>query len=59
MIITQLFKELKGSNSVLKLSSPKPITGTIRSRFGLAGLPMVAIMDFQMVISQLFKELKV
>ena len=45
-----------------KLITPKPITEncfeTNLSRFGLAGLPMVAIFDFQILISQPFKELK-
>ena len=45
-----------------KLITPKPITEncfeTNLSRFGLEGLPMVAIFDFQILISQPFKELK-
>ena len=40
--------------------NPKLITGTyfhtILSRFGLAGLPVAAILDIQMSISQLFEE---
>ena len=32
--------------------------GTKVNRFGLAGLSMVAILDFQMSISQLFEELQ-
>ena len=57
--ISQLFDELNDSNSVFKLISPKPIKGANLSRFGLAGLPMVTILDFQMVLSEPFKELKV
>ena len=45
----QPFEELQGSNSELKLITPKPITGTYfdtnMSRFGWAGLPMVVILD--------------
>ena len=45
-----------------KLITPKPITEncfeTNLSRFGLAGLPMAAILDFQILISQPFKELE-
>ena len=57
--IYQPFEELKGSNSVFKRISPKPITRTNMSRFGLVGLPMVTILDFQRVFSEPFKELKV
>ena len=57
--LSQPFEELQGSNSEFKLITPKPITGayfdTNLSRFGLAGLPMVAILDFLMFISQLFE----
>ena len=45
--ISQLFEELRGSNLEFNLNTPKPITGTYfetnLSRFGLAGLPKVAI----------------
>ena len=45
-----------------KLITPKSITEncfeTNLSRFGLAGLPMAAILDFQFLISQPFKELQ-
>ena len=48
--LSQLFEELQGSNLEFKLITPKPITGTYfetnLSRFGLAGLPMAAILDF-------------
>ena len=48
--ISQLFEELQGSNSEFKLITPKSITGTHfdtnLSRFNLAGLPMVVILDF-------------
>ena len=48
--LSQTFEELQDSNSEFKLIPPKPITGTYfdtnLSRFGLAGLPMVAIFDF-------------
>ena len=57
--ISQPFEEIQGSNSVLKLISPNPITGTNLSRFVLAVLPVVTILDFQKVISEPFKELKV
>ena len=55
MYISQPFEELK-------LYTPKPITwtyfDTILSRFGLAGLPIAAILDFQMSIFQPFQELQ-
>ena len=45
-----------------KLITPKPITEncfeTNLSRFGLAGLPIAAILDFQILISQLFEEIQ-
>ena len=48
--ISQLFEELQGWNLEFKLITPKSLTGTyfdtILSRFGLAGFPMVAILDF-------------
>ena len=48
--LSQPFEELQGSNSEFKLITPKPITGTYfdtnLSRFGLAGFPMAAILDF-------------
>ena len=48
MSIYQLFEELQGSNSEFQLITPKPITGTYLetnlSRFGLLGLPIVAIL---------------
>ena len=47
--ISELFEELQGSNLEFKVITPKPITGTHLetnlSRFGLAGLPMAAILD--------------
>ena len=50
MSICQLFEKLQGSNSEFKLITPKSITGSYfeitLSRFGLVGLPMVAILDF-------------
>ena len=53
-------KSYKAENRV-KLIIPKSITGTYfdtkLSRFGLAGLPVAAILDIQMSISQLFEEL--
>ena len=49
MSISQSFEELQGSNLEFKLITPKPITGTYfetnLSRFGLAGLPLGAILD--------------
>ena len=60
--ISQPFEELQSWNSEFKLITPKSITGTYSdtklSRFGLASLPMVAILDFQMSISQPFEELQ-
>ena len=53
--ISQPFEVLKGSNSVFKLISPKPITGTNMSWFALVGLPMVTILDFQRVFSEPFR----
>ena len=48
--LSQLFEELQGSNLEFKLITPKPITWTYflsnMSRFGLAGFPMVAILNF-------------
>ena len=48
--ISQLFEELQGSNSEFTLLTPKPITRTYfetnLKRFDLAGLSMVAILDF-------------
>ena len=45
-----------------RLFTPKSITVTYfdtkLSRFGLAGLPIVAILDFKMFISQPFEELQ-
>ena len=62
MSIYQLFEELQGWNSEFKLITPKSITGTYSdtklSRFGLASLPVVAILNFQMSISQMFKEVE-
>ena len=47
---SQQFNELKGSNLELKLITPNPTTGTNFEtnliRFGLAGLPKGAILDF-------------
>ena len=60
--ISQLFEELQGWNLEFKLFTPKYIRGiyfdTKLCRFGLAGFPMVAILDFSMFISQLFEELQ-
>ena len=62
MSISQLFEELQGWNSEFKLITPKSITRTYSdtklSMFGLAGLSMAAILDFQMSISQPFEELQ-
>ena len=59
--LSQLFEELYGSNLEFKLITPKPISGTYfetnLNRFGLAVLPMAAILDFQMFLSELFEEL--
>ena len=48
--LSQPFEELQVSNLEFKPITPKPITETYfetnLSRFGLAGLPMVAILDF-------------
>ena len=59
----QPFEEKQDSNSELKLNIPKTIDETYFDtnicRFCLAGLPLVAIFDFPMVITQPFKELKV
>ena len=50
MSISQPFEELQGSNAKFKPITPKPIAGTyfdtIMSRFGLAGFPISAILDF-------------
>ena len=60
--ISQLFQEIQGSNLEYKLITPKPITGTYfntnLSRFGLASLPIAAILEFWMFISQSFEELQ-
>ena len=62
MSISQPFEELQGWNLEFKLFTPKYITRTYSdtklSMFGLASLPMAAILDFQMSISQLFEELQ-
>ena len=62
MSISQLFEKLQGWNSEFKLITPKYITGTYSdtklSRFGLASLPMAAILDFKMFIYQPFEELQ-
>ena len=46
----QPFEELQGSNSEFELITSKPITRTNfetnLSRFGLAGLPIMAILSF-------------
>ena len=48
--MSQPFEELQGENSEFKLITPKSITWTYfettLSRFGLAGFPMVAILNF-------------
>ena len=60
MSISQPFEELQEWNLEFKLITPKSITGTSSdaklSGFGLASLPMVVILDFQMSISQTFEE---
>ena len=47
--LSEPFEELQDSNLEFKLITPKPITrtyfGTKFSRFGLAGLSIVAILD--------------
>ena len=62
MSISQTFEELQDSKLKFKLITPKPITGTYfdtnLSKFHLAGLPMEAILDFQMSIFQPFEELQ-
>ena len=62
MFISQMFEELQGWNWEFKLITPKSNTGTNfytkLSRFGLACLPLAAILDFQMSISELFEELQ-
>ena len=48
--ISQLFEELQWWNLEFKLITPKSINGTYfdtkLKRFGLAGFPMAAILDF-------------
>ena len=60
--LSQPFEELQGLNSEFKLITPKPITGiyfeTNQSMFGLAGLPMTAILTFELFISELFEKLQ-
>ena len=62
MSISELFEELQGWNLEFKLFTLKYITRTYSdtklSIFGLAGLSMAAILDFQMPISQPFEELQ-
>ena len=62
MFIFLPLKELEGSNQGFKLITPKSITGTYFDtklrRFDLAGSLKAAILDFQMFISQLLKELQ-
>ena len=62
MFKSKLFEELQGLSLEFKLITPKLISGTYfgtnLSRFGLAGLHMVAILDYYMFISQLFKEVQ-
>ena len=57
--LSQPFEELQGSNSEFKLITPKPITRTYfdnnLSRFGLAGMNIGAIINYQISISQLFE----
>ena len=55
--ISQRFEKINVSNSVFKLISPEPIKGANLNRFGLAGLTLVTISDFQMVLSKPFKKL--
>ena len=56
MTISQLFQDLHGSNLKFKLINPQPITRTYMDtnlrRFGLAGLPMAAILNFIIFMSQ-------
>ena len=51
--LSLLFEELQGSNLEFKLIISKPITGTYfetnLSRFGLANLPMAAVLDVENV----------
>ena len=62
MFISQLFQELQGWNLESKLITPKSLTGTYfdtkLSRFGFEGSAMVAILEFEMFISQQFQELQ-
>ena len=62
MSISQLFEGLQGWNLEFKLITPKSITGTYSdtklSRFGLASLLVVAILDFKMSISQMFDDVE-
>ena len=62
MFISQLFEELQGSNLGYELITTKPFSGTYfetnLSSFGLEGLPIVAILYFQMFIAQPFEELQ-
>ena len=48
--LSHLFEELEGSNSEYKLITPKSFTETYfdtkLSRFGLAGFPMAATIDY-------------
>ena len=56
------FEKLQGLTSEFKLNTLKPNNGTYfitnMSRFGLACLPMTAILYFLMLISELFEELQ-
>ncbi len=61
-LISQPFKELQGRNSNMKLNTTKSIPRTYfetkQSIFGLAGYALVAILEFEVFISQAFEELK-
>ena len=58
-MLYELFEEVQSLYFKLKLITPKYITWTYfdtkLSRFGLAGLPMVAILDLKMPLSHLFE----
>ena len=62
MSIYQSLKEQQSSNSEFKLITSKAITRTYFDTnvisSGLAGLSLVAILDLEVFISQLFEELQ-
>ena len=61
-MLYQLFEELQSLNYKLKRIISKSNTGTHFdtkiSRFGLAGLPIVVILDLKMPLTRLFEELQ-